>query len=177
MSHNAEDAPRRGWYVAAWPPLAWLAMVIKLAALALGILALVQAQSWGVFWLPGGLPGWSPDGLRLAQLLILGLLSLGLVAAVFYRLAQREIVALAFASLNSLGHWGMVVALTSKPGPGGLILAFATLMLLGDLVKLVFLRVHGFTVRDYPRTLLYGLTLVYVTGYAVVLALEVVRWS
>jgi hypothetical protein len=46
-------------------------------------------------------------------------------------------------------------------------------MLAGDLVKLVFLRVHDFTVRDTPRAALYGFALVYVVGY---LAILIVEW-
>jgi hypothetical protein len=45
-------------------------------------------------------------------------------------------------------------------------------MLVGDLLKLVFLAVSDFTVRDTPRSVLYGLTLVYVVGYIVILALQ-----
>jgi hypothetical protein len=45
-------------------------------------------------------------------------------------------------------------------------------MLAGDLVKLVFLRVHDFAVRDTPKAVLYGLTLVYVVGYLAILVLE-----
>ncbi len=169
------NSPTKRWHVAPWPPLAWLETVIKVAALVVGVIALVQALSTGVRWLPGGLPGWSPGGLRLAQLIILALLSLGLVAAIFDRLAEREIVAMAFVVLNNVGHWGMVVALASKPGPGGTLLAFAGLMLLGDLVKLVFLRVHDFSVRDTPKAVLYGLTSAYVVGYLVILLLELIR--
>lgn len=69
----------------------------------------------------------------------------------------------------------MVVAMASKPGPGGALLTFAGLMLLGDLIKLVFLRVHDFSVRDTPKAALYGLTLVYVVGYAIILILELLR--
>jgi hypothetical protein len=144
-----------------------LETLIKLAALVLGVIALVQALSGGVFALPGGL--------RLVQLVILALLSLGLVGAIFDRLALREIVAMIFVILNNLGHWGMVLALASEPGPGGLVLAFAGLMLLGDLVKLVFLKVHDFSVRDLPKVVLYGLTSVYIVGYLVILLLELRR--
>jgi hypothetical protein len=161
-----ETTPPR-WHVASWPPLAWLETAIKLAALILGIVALVQALDGGTFALPGGL--------RLAQLIILALLSLGLVAAILDRLAEREIVAMIFVVINNLGHWGMVVALATEPGPGGLLLAFAGLMLLGDVVKLVFLRVHDFSVRDTPQPVLYGLTSVYVVGYLVILLLELMR--
>ena len=141
----------------------------------LGILAFARALSGGVFWSPAVLAVWTPGGFRLAQLVILAFLSLGLVGAIFDRLAMREIVAMVFVLINNMGHWAMVAALASKPGPGGLLLAFAGLMLLGDLVKLVFLRVHDFSVRDTPKAVLYGLTSVYVVGYLVILLLEVVR--
>lgn len=165
-SKEAETIDKR-WHVAPWPPLAWLETVIKLTALVLGTIALVQALSGGTFALPGGL--------RMAQLVILALLSLGLVAAIFDRFAEREIVAMIFVIINNLGHWGMVVALASEPGPGGLLLAFAGLMLLGDLVKLVFLKVHDFSVRDTPKAVLYGLTSAYVVGYLAILLLELIR--
>jgi hypothetical protein len=47
-------------------------------------------------------------------------------------------------------------------------------MLVGDLVKLVFLRVHQFQVRDTPRAALYGLTTLYAMGYLVIAFLELV---
>lgn len=48
-------------------------------------------------------------------------------------------------------------------------------MLVGELVKLLFLKVHGFQVRDIPRSVLYGLTAFYVVGYAILLVLEFLR--
>ncbi|MFC2046385.1 hypothetical protein ACFLTC_02555 [Chloroflexota bacterium] len=157
----------KGWHVAHWPPLAWLETVIKLAAIIIGIVALVQAVSGGTIGLPGGI--------RLAQWIVMVVLSLGLVVALGDRLAEREIVAMAFLILNNLGHWGMVIALAAEPGPDWMLPAFAALMLLGDLVKLVFLKVHDFTVRDTPKAALYGLTSVYVAGYLLILLLELVR--
>jgi hypothetical protein len=166
VSENNTPPDSRPWHVYPWPPLAWLETVIKLIAIAIGIVALIQALAGGQFALPGGL--------RLAQLVILALLSLGLVAAIFDRLAEREIVAMVFVLLNNLGHWGMVIALLGVPGPGALLTAFAALMLAGDVVKLVFLRDHDFSVRDTPRIVLYGLTSVYVVGYLVILLLQFV---
>jgi len=159
--------PEKHWHVASWPPLAWLETVVKLAALILGLVALVQTLAGGMFAWPGGL--------RLAQFIILAFLSLGLVAAILDRLAEREIVAMTFVVINNLGHWGLVVALATRPGPGWLLPTFAALMLLGDLVKLVFLRVHNFAVRDTPKAVLYGLTSVYAVGYLVILLLEWMR--
>jgi hypothetical protein len=153
--------------VARWPALARLETGVKLLALGMGLLALGQALETGVFGLPAGL--------RLVQFVILVVLSLGLVAAIFDRLAEREIVAMVFVLLNNLGHWGMVVALASEPGPGGLLVGFGLLMLAGDLIKLVFLKVHRFSVRDTPPVVLYGLTLFYVVGYLANLLLELLR--
>jgi hypothetical protein len=164
MNGDATLSAAKRWRVAQWPPLAWLETVIKLAALVLGIIALVQALSSGTF-------AW-PSGLRLAQLIILALMSLGLAAAILDRLAEREIVAMVFVLIDNLGHWGMAFALVTVLGPGALLPAFAALMLAGDLVKLVFLRVHDFAVRDTPQAILYGLTLVYVVGYLAILIFE-----
>jgi hypothetical protein len=153
--------------VVSWSPLAWVETAIKLAAIAIGIAALVQALSGGTLGLPGGI--------RLVQWIVLVILSLGLVVAIVDRLTEREIVAMAFVLMNNLGHLGMVIALASEPGPGWMLPALAALILLGDLVKLVFLKVHSFTVRDTPKAVLYGLTSVYVAGYLLILLLELVR--
>lgn len=167
MNTTPLQASEKRWRVAQWPPLAWLETVIKLVAILIGILTLVDALSTGNLTFPDGLP--------LTQLVVLALLSLGLVAAIFDRLVEREIVAMVFVILNNLGHWGMVLGLLAPQHPGSRLLAFAALMLVGDLVKLFFLKVHNFQVRDTPRSVLYGLTLFYVVGYVILLLLELAR--
>jgi hypothetical protein len=167
MSGEATQSGAEGWHVVSWPPLAWLETAIKLVAIIIGIVALAQALSGGALGLP--------SGITLVQWIILVILSLGLVVAILDRLREREIVAMAFVVLNNLGHWGMVVALAAEPGPGWMLPAFAALMLFGDLVKLVFLRVHDFRVRDTPKVAWYGLTSIYVAGYLAILLLELVR--
>jgi hypothetical protein len=165
---TSREPHEKQWHVAEWPPLAWLETGIKSIALALGIVTAVRALS-------GGGLAW-PGGLRLAQLVVQVVLSLGLVAAIFDRIVEREIVAMVFVIVNNLGHWGVVVALASEVGPGGLLTAFAGLMLIGDLAKLTFLQAHPeFTVRDTPRSALYGLTLLYVVGYALILVFDLLR--
>jgi hypothetical protein len=103
---------------------------------------------------------------------VLVLLSLGLLGAILDRVMERELVAMVFVILNNVGHWGMVAALTSQPGPGVLLPLFAGLMLAGDVVKLAFLNVHEFEVRNTPRPVLFGLTSAYVVGYLVLLLLS-----
>ena len=167
MKNVISEPTARRWYIAQWPLLAWLETIIKLVALVIGVAALVGALSEGVFALP--------EGVRLAQVIVLAVLSLGLVAAIFDRLAEREVIAMIFVIVNNLGHWGTVVALTAPATPDWVPAAFCALMLVGDLVKLTFIRIHRFQVRDLPRAALYGLTLVYVAGYALILILELAR--
>ena len=151
------------WHVAHWPPLAWLETGIKLVALGIGMGTAVAALSAPNFSLP--------NGLRLVQFIILIVLSLGLIAAIFDRIADREIIAMGFVVLNNLGHWGMVLVLASADDVSRAIWLFAGLMLLGDLVKIWFIKTENFTVRDFPQRTLYILTGVYIVGYAIILLL------
>jgi hypothetical protein len=79
-----------------------------------------------------------------------------------------------FLLVNNLGHWGMTYTLMTDPGPGALLSVFASLMLLGDLVKLLFLRLYTFKARDVPKAVLYGLTAVYILGYCAIILIELV---
>jgi hypothetical protein len=152
------------WHIADWPPLAWLETVIKLFALLLAILTAYRGiQNWTFEF---------PSGAILVEWIILLMLSLGLTIAIIDRIQNREILAMGFIILNNLGHWGMTYTLMTDPGPGPLLAVFAALMLLGDLVKFLFLRLHAYTVRDLPRSVLYGLTAVYAIGYIAILLIE-----
>ena len=159
---TSNDTPQH-WHIANWSPLGWLETGIKLVAQVAAIIALVNALSGGTFA--------APAGARLIQVIVLAVLALGLTAGIYDRYVGREIIAMAFILLNNVAHWGMVYALLTKPGPGTLLLIFAGLMLLGDLVKLYWLRVSGFTVRNYSRATLFGLTGFYVAGYVIILLL------
>ena len=156
---------QKSWHISHWPPLAWLETIIKLIAIGLGISAMIQAFGAGSIDLP--------SGLELIQLAILVLLSLGLLVAIFDRFSDREIISMIFVVLNNLGHWGMVVALVTAVGAP--LALFAGLMLLGDLVKIAFIRRYSFTVRDYSSSMLYGLTAIYILGYAAILLLEILK--
>jgi len=156
---------QKSWHISHWPPLAWLETLIKLTAMGLGISALFRAF---------GAEGISlPSGLELIQLFILLLLSLGLLFAIFDRIVDRDIISMIFVVLNNLGHWGMVLALATAVGAP--LALFAGLMLLGDIVKIIFIRRHSFTVRDYSSSMLYGLTSIYILGYVAILVLEILQ--
>ncbi len=164
MADSASNTKPPTWHFADWPPLAWLETVIKLFALLLAILTAYR-----------GIQRWSfdfPGGLSLVVWAIMVVLSLGLTLAIIDRLQNREILAMGFIILNVIGHWGMTYTLMTNPGPGPLLSVFASLMLLGDLVKLLFLRLHSYSVRDLPRSVMYGLTAFYAVGYAAILLIE-----
>jgi hypothetical protein len=156
---------QKPWHIAHWPALAWLETIIKLIAIGLGINAFYRA------FVANGVD--LPSGVGLIQLVILVLLSLGLFVAVADRFADREIISMIFVVLNNLGHWGMVLALATAVGAP--LVLFAGLMLLGDLVKIVFIRRYSFTVRDYSSSMLYGLTSIYILGYIAILILEILK--
>jgi hypothetical protein len=115
------------------------------------------------------------EGARLAQEILLAVLSLGLLAAIADRLVEREGIAMAFVLLNNVGHWCMTVAVARDPDVGGYLVAFAALMLAGDLVKLAWLARTGYRVRDLSPAVPFVLTGVYVAGYLALILLEAAR--
>lgn len=162
MNGSNETTRSEQWYVAKWSNLAWLETIIKGTAILIGILALVNSLQ-GSFKFP--------SGVQLVQFIVLGILSLGLVAAIFDRISRREIVSMVFVIFNNLGHWGMLVALAFFPGPGFLLIYFSALMLVGDVVKLASFKIDNFTQSGVSSTTLYSLTSIYVIGYALLLIL------
>lgn len=164
MPGTVSGSGRPAWHVGDWGPLGWLETVLKLAGVAVGVAALIATL---------GDPADGPGGARLAQAIVLGVLCLGLLAAIADRLADREIVGMAFIVAMNAGHLAMLAALLRDDVEGYLI-TFAALMLAGDLVKLVFLRTTGFTVRSVPRAAVYGLVGAYVAGYVALIILALV---
>jgi hypothetical protein len=163
VSATTPDTPARSWHVRRWGPLGWTETALKAAGVAVGVAALVSAVN---------APVDRPSGVRLAQVIILAVLSLGLLAAIADRVADREVIGLVFVLLMNAGHWCMTIALTRDGDLGAHLVLFCALMLAGDLVKLVFLRSSGFRVRDISPAVVYGLTSAYAVGYVVLAALQ-----
>ncbi len=151
----------RAWHVGSWSALAWAETALKTLGIGVGVAALLTALD---------APADGAGGARLVAVVILVVLSLGLVAAIFDRVADREVVGVVFILAMNVGHWCMTVAL-ARDDVAGFLVAFAALMLAGDLVKLAFLARTGFTVRTVPRGVVYGLTASYAVGYAVLILL------
>jgi hypothetical protein len=151
------------WHVAPWGALAWTETGIK----SLAFLCAYVAMSSSIA------AGWStPRGVRIVELVLVGLATLGLLAAIGDRLLEREIVAMVFVCFNDLAHLALVVSLLTTDGPGRLLTAFALLMMCGELVKIRFLHSTGFTVRNTPASIVIRLTV----AYAIVYALAALVW-
>lgn len=161
---NEKAIPPRQWYFANYPALAWVETVIKAAAMVVGIVALFISLAKGSFALPAGY--------RFAELIVMTILSTGLVAAIFDRLIEREIVAMVFVIFNNLAHWGIVASLVFLQEANPYLVPFCALMAIGDMVKTIFIKAHSFQVRDLPQFILFALTAIYMAGYIIVLTLE-----
>lgn len=151
------------WHVARWGALGWIETGIKSAAFLCAYVALASSIT----------TGWStPNGIRTVELVLVGIATLGLVAAIGDRVLEREIVSMVFVCFNNLAHLTLLASLVTASGPGRLLTAFALLMTCGELVKIRFLRSTGFTVRNTPASIVIGLT----TAYAMVYVLAVLVW-
>ncbi len=164
MTENYLTNPGNGWFVARMGPWEWLETLLKSVAIAGALWGLSTALADG-FRL-------SLDG-RLPQIMLLGLASLGTLAAVVERLATREVISMVFVLLNNVGHWGMTAAFVGAPDHSAPVLVYCSAMLAGDVVKLYFFWRTGFTVRNAPRSAVLGITGLFALAYLTVLLLEI----
>ncbi len=154
---------RAAWHVAQWGTLGWIETAIKSVAFLCAYVALAMSIT----------TGWSiPRGVRVVEFVLIGVATLGLLAAIGDRLLEREVVSMVFVVFNDLAHLALLTSLVTTAGPGRLLTAFAVLMTCGELVKIRFLRTTGFTVRNTPTSVVIGL----VTAYALVYATAAAVW-
>jgi hypothetical protein len=146
----------RTWHVGTYEPLAWAETAVKAVAFVIAYIAFVQALGRTLH---------SPDGIHIAEVALLGVAELGLLAAVGDRLGERELIAIGFVAFNNAAHLGMLYALFAVPGPGGLVSLFCLLMLTGEIVKIAWLRTSHFTVRELSALIVQGLVVAYASIY------------
>ncbi len=164
--HRNEDAvsEARRWHADRWPPLSKAETLIKLAAFGFAYTGFATSIARAAVPI-------AQDARSLAQVAILGVLALGLVAAVWDRWRRREIVSMVFVLLNAPAHWLLFVALLRGVAVDFWLFFFATLMLLGDLIKLVSFYVPPPPVRDLSPAAGTALTGIYALGYTAILVL------
>ena len=95
-----------------------------------------------------------PRGVRVAELVLVGIATVGLLAAIGDRLLEREIVAMVFVCFNNLAHLALLASLVTTAGPGHLLTAFAVLMTVRRARQdpvLALHRIHGSKHPDFDR--------------------------
>lgn len=145
------------WYFGNWQVLGWVESGLKIFAFMFAYLLVYNALSFGNLAIP--------HGKTLIVWIIQLILSLGLLAAIFDRYKIKEIFAMIFVIFNNLAHWGIVIAIANPANLSIDLILFYGLMLLGDFVKLIFLKTSGFKIEGVPQIALYGLTGIFIAGY------------
>lgn len=127
----------QGWHTVQWGTWGWAETILKLIALALGVLAFFQSNPASELVI-GGNP-------HLLAVIVLAILTLFSVGQVGIRFTQKEIVSMIFAVLNFLGHAALLVAMLRVPTDLTLPILFGVFYTLGGIVKVQFMRVTGYT--------------------------------
>jgi hypothetical protein len=135
MQQKSQVQQPLGWHTAQWGAWGWAETILKLIAIVAGIVAFFQSSGDLVI---GGNP-------HLAAVIVLALAALASIAQVVIRFTQKEIVSMIFALLNLLGHLGLLIALLRAPMAATFPVVFGVFYVLGQLTKLQFLRVTGYT--------------------------------
>jgi len=162
--NNYLDNPQNTWFVTNMGPLEWIETLLKTGAIGIAVFALTQVID----------QGFQPvSATRMAEIVLMGIASFGLVMAVYDRLKTREVVSITFVLVNNIGHWSMFTALIGGINISWPVIGFCGLMIAGDLIKFRFFLKTGYTVRNSPRMVLLGMIGVYLMVYAAVLLIEV----
>jgi hypothetical protein len=150
---------QEGWHVARWGVLGWVETALKSVGITVGVIA---AATGGAFAVPA-------TG-RIAYWAVVAV-AVGYLVAVFDRWADKEIVAMGFLVAMLVGHWTMVYAMGRPDGAVGAVRLFATMMLTGDVVKIVYFATSGARVRGLPPMVPIVMTSILVAVYALVIAI------
>ena len=157
---NTTRAPwsgQTGWHVADWGPWGWSETVVKLIGIIVAFAAAIDEGAFGV-----------PSSNRLAYWLLVAA-GVGYVAAIADRYVDREVVAFAFIVATVLGHVAIVYAMGRADWPSTPVRAFASLMLVGDLIKIGFFATTRASVRGIPWTVPLAMTSALAIAYLIVL--------
>lgn len=154
-----KEQEMKKWHVSNWELLGWIETALKILAFMFAYKMLYESLGQSNFALP--------QGQYIVIWIIQIVLSMGLIAAIFDRYKNKEIFSMIFVVFNNFAHWSIVIVLGNPTIQSNSLILFFTLMLLGDFVKIIFLKTSSFSVLGVPKSVLYGLTFFYVLGYLV----------
>jgi hypothetical protein len=135
--HMQTTTPAQGWHTAQWGTWGWLETIAKCIALVAAFIAVLSPFPASIFLLLG-----NPN---LVALIVLILLTLASIAQLTIRLKQQETISTIFAVLNLLGHVVLLIAVALVPHHRLWPVLFGVFYVVGQLVKIQFLRITGYT--------------------------------
>lgn len=145
------------WYFGNWLLLGWIETGVKIFAFMFAYVLFYNALSNGEFVIP--------HGKILIVWIIQIFLSIGLLAAIFDRYKNKEIFAMIFVLFNNLAHWSIVISILNAANLSINLIFFYGLMLVGDIVKMIFLKTSNFKVDGVSQIVLFALTGIFIAGY------------
>ncbi|GJQ08686.1 hypothetical protein GpartN1_g1524.t1 [Galdieria partita] len=156
----------KGWWLNRWPFLGWLETVLKLC----GFLCAYHVPEGVLFapkWKSVTFPLW-----RRIELLTCGICTLLVTLGILDRIFYREVVSIIFIVFNNWAHWTVFLSLYKGLYDRKSLMYFLTFMILGDIVKLIFFKVHDFNIGSVAKAVLYYLTSLFVISYLFIMFLE-----
>lgn len=132
-----QDKPQ-GFYIGSWGTWGWIETALKVIAALFGIAAFAATSNAGEFII-GGNP-------ELLALIVMAGLTTNPLISLTLRIGQKEIISIVFTIFSLLGHAGLLIALARDPlNARGYGIAFGVFYTLGELAKMRFLQVSGYT--------------------------------
>lgn len=146
----------RSWYFGRYTPLGWVETILKAIAMFISFLAPTLLIS----------RGGPVQGLTWPMIILSSLQTLGLFAAIYDRILEKEVTAFVFLLPNIVSHIVVVTVLVAANAMTRELLIYWILFAIADSVKVYYIWTHPeLKVRDVPRSTLYYLTFFYIITY------------
>ena len=158
MQANAQSDQ---WHVSRWGVWGWSETILK----GIGILAGLAA-----FFVSLAAPGFRfpSDSFHIAAMVLLVLATLLALVTVVFRFQQKEIISTIYSVPHALGHVGLLFALFRSVDVTGLAVAFGFFWAAGQLFKLQFLRITGYTEYGLTQARMIGQNIVFLVLYLLI---------
>ena len=156
----------KGWHVANWGFWGWLETGLKLVGIVAGYIAFFNSSAVATMTI-GGSP-------RLAAIILVALLTLAMIAVIYMRITQKELISIGYSILNALGHISLLIALLRVPDQRTLPIIFAVMFVLGELAKQRFLAISGYVESGADTASMLKFSRVIMLVYIVLIVLLVI---
>lgn len=131
-----QNTTSQTWHMGEWGFWGWLETAVKGLGILIGFVAFFDGLSADEFIFG--------DHPHLAAVILLALLTVGMIAPLVLRYTQKEVVSMAYAILNFLGHGALLFGLLRQPDQERYVVLFGAAFVIGELVKQRFLTITGY---------------------------------